>query len=349
MQMSSTSIRLTQTVETGGCAAKLGPLLLHAILGQVSFYEDSRLITGFENFSDVGIYSLDDRFAIVQTVDFFPPMVDDPFDFGEISAANALSDLYASGATPLTAMNIVCFPDMLLDSEIMISVLKGAASKLREAKTVLVGGHTISDATLKFGLSLTGIIKLDEIRSNSMAKVGDLLVLTKPLGTGLINTAVKKGETIADEYLYQVLASMKKLNNKASGILQDYNVKCCTDISGFGLIGHAYEIAKSSRVCLSIQYEKLLTFSGFSELQLRGVKCSGTARNKEYYKDRITVQNSYANDDVLFDPQTSGGLLFSVAPDMCQALVKDLIASGYDKTKIIGEITPLIEKHILVK
>ena len=250
--MSSETIRLTQTVKGAGCAAKLAPGILDKALCGLDLPVDPNLLVGLERADDAAVYRVSDDLALVQTVDFFPPMVDDPFSFGQIAAANALSDVYAMGGVPKTAMNIVAFPAKTMDISILRTIIEGGLSKMREAGVVLVGGHTVEDSELKYGLAVTGYIHPDRILTKKSLQCGDRLVLTKPLGTGIIATAIKAG--LADQGLTdRVTLAMATLNREAALTMDDFPVHACTDITGFGFLGHLAEMVVDSGqgVCIN--------------------------------------------------------------------------------------------------
>ena len=243
--MSNKTIRLTQTVKGAGCAAKIAPGILDKALCGLDLPVDPNLLVGLERADDAAVYRVSDDLALVQTVDFFPPMVDDPFSFGQIAAANALSDVYAMGGVPKTAMNIVAFPAKTMDISILRTIIEGGLSKMREAGVVLVGGHTVEDSELKFGLAVTGYIHPDRILTKKNLQCGDRLILTKPLGTGIVATAIKAG--LADQGLTaRVTLAMATLNREAAAVMDDFPVHACTDITGFGFLGHLAEMVVDS-------------------------------------------------------------------------------------------------------
>jgi selenide, water dikinase len=273
---------------------------------------DPRLIVGRETFDDAGIFVLSDDLALVQTVDFFAPIVDDPYLFGQIAAANALSDVYAMGGTPLTALNIVGFPSGQLPLEVLTDILRGGQDKVHEAGAFVVGGHTIIDEELKFGLAVTGRVHPQRILSNANAQIGDRLILTKPLGTGILATAAKRGEigTADSAALY---ASMCKLNASASQAALTVGARAATDVTGFGLLGHALHIANASEVTLVIDAERVPTLRGAREASARGTRTGGAERNAEYLEPLVDWgASALATRALLIDPQTSGGLLVAV-------------------------------------
>ena len=292
-----------------------------------------------ESLDDAGVYKITDELAIIQTVDFFTPIVDDPYLFGQIAAANALSDVYAMGGKPLTAMNIVCFPSKLMDISVLKAVLRGGVDKMHEAGVTLVGGHSIDDTELKYGLSVTGVIHPRRLVTNSGAGIGDKLILTKPLGVGIISTAVKAG-VATEETIAKITRCMATLNNKASELMQEVGVHACTDITGFGFLGHACQMVKNSRVGISISHASLPLFpeaAGFAE---QGFCPAGLHRNREFYSPlaRISGEVPAPVRDILFDPQTSGGLLICLDSGRAERLLKKLQEAGMEEAAIIGEV-----------
>ena len=298
---------------------------------------------------DAGIYKLSDELALVQTVDFFTPIVDDPYDFGQIAVANALSDVYAKGGKPLLAMNIVCFPVDKMDISILRAILLGGLDKLKEADTLLVKGHSVDDPELKYGLAVTGTIHPDNVVLNNTVKVGDQLILTKPLGTGIISTAIKKG--LAEKHtIDRIVKSMTTLNRKASELMMEVGVNACTDITGFGLLGHACEMIEDTRVGMTITAASVPIFveaKGFAEM---GMIPGGLNRNRDYREPMVDISPSVPGylADILFDPQTSGGLLISVSRDKVAGLLKNLHRAGIAEAAIIGEVVAKPKQKIAV-
>jgi selenide,water dikinase len=298
---------------------------------------------------DAGIYKLSDELALVQTVDFFTPIVDDPYDFGQIAVANALSDVYAKGGKPLLAMNIVCFPVDKMDISILRAILLGGLDKLKEADTLLVKGHSVDDPELKYGLAVTGTIHPDNVVLNNTVKVGDQLILTKPLGTGIISTAIKKG--LAEKHtIDKIVKSMTTLNRKASELMVETGVNACTDITGFGLLGHACEMIEDTRVGMTITAASVPIFveaKGFAEM---GMIPGGLNRNRDYREPMVDISPSVPGylADILFDPQTSGGLLISVPRDKAAGLLKNLHRAGIAEAAIIGEVVAKPKQKIAV-
>ncbi|GAI23687.1 unnamed protein product, partial [marine sediment metagenome] len=276
--------------------------------------------------------------AIIQTVDYFTPIVDDPYMFGQIAAANALSDVYAMGGKPLTAMNIVCFPINSLDISVLNDILRGGIDKMGEAKVALVGGHSIDDAELKYGLSVTGIVHPKRMVTNSGVKTGDKLILTKPLGTGIINTAVKAG-VVDEKTVAKVTKCMATLNDKASVLMQEVGVHACTDITGFGFLGHTVQLAQKSRVGINIDIASIPLFPEAGEFAKQGLCPAGLHRNREFYSPCVKIASEVPShtQDILFDPQTSGGLLICLAPRKAELLLNKLRQAGVEEATIVGE------------
>ena len=296
------------------------------------------------------MYKLSEDLAIVQTVDFFTPIVDDPYTFGQIAAANALSDVYAMGGKPITAMNIVCFPSKTLDISILRDILRGGLEKLREAGVVLIGGHSVDDEELKYGLSVTGTIHPGKVVTKSGARAGDKLILTKPLGTGIINTAAKGG-VASEETIANVTRSMSALNRTASEVMQEIGVNACTDITGFGLLGHACEMIQNSEVGLKIRASSVPIFAEAVEFARMGMIPGGTYRNKEFRSRMVKVADGLPDYmlDILFDPQTSGGLFISVSTPKADMLLSGLHKAGVLEAAIVGEVVAQPRETIILE
>lgn len=302
--------------------------------------QDPNLLTGFEHAEDAGVYKISADLAIVQTVDFFTPTVDDPFVFGQIAAANALNDIYAMGAKPLTAMNIVCFPIKTMDISVLRKVLHGGLDKMREAGVLLVGGHSVEDNEIKYGLSVTGIVHPDKVLFNRGARAGDKLVLTKALGTGIISTAIKAGEA-SEKQMENVINSMSALNKKASEMMiAEEDVHACTDITGFGFLGHACEMIEGGDVGLRIDSAAVPVFEGVRDLMETGFVPGGLYRNKNFRLNQVEKKPTCPDwlFDVLFDPQTAGGLFFSLPAGKAQKLVEAMRAAGIADAAVVGEV-----------
>lgn len=309
------------------------------VLSNLPEYPDERLLVGPKTFADAGIYKITDEIATVSTLDFFTPVVNDPYDYGQISAANALSDVYAMGGKPLTAMNILCYPLNLLNKDILIEILKGGADKTHEAGASIVGGHTLQDVEIKYGLSVTGIIHPEKIVTNAGAKVGDVLVLTKPLGTGLIISAIKANKVL-EEHVGLVTKSMTLLNRTASETMIEVGVHACTDITGFGLLGHAYEMAEASKVTLSFSAGCIPVFGGCERYVKMGLIPGVSKLSKKYLKNAIRIDPKVRETlaDIFFDAQTSGGLLVSLPKEKVEVFCTRLKERGVITADVIGEV-----------
>jgi len=303
-----------------------------------------------EHAEDAGVYKLREDLAIVLSLDFFTPIVDDPYTFGQIAAANSLSDIYAMGGNPITAMNIICFPVNTMDISILQDILKGGLNKMREAGVLLVGGHSVEDNELKYGLSVTGTIHPEKVTSNKGAKVGDKLILTKPLGTGIINTAVKRGK--ADEKsIHGSVACMIGLNKTASEVMVDVGVHACTDVTGFGLLGHACEMIEEEDVGMVIYSSKVPILSGTEAYAAMGMIPGGTVRNRDFRISMIErpAETSDERLFILFDAQTSGGLLIAVPRQKARILLERLHQEGIQEAAIIGEVVKQPKGKIVIK
>lgn len=300
---------------------------------------DERLVVGTEGFSDAGVFEVAPDLLMVQSLDFFAPLVDDPYQFGQIAAANSLSDVFAMGGTPVTALNIVCFPDDKLELGVLSEILRGGTDKVHEAGASIVGGHSIRDAEIKYGLSVTGVATRDQLVSNAGAKPGDALVLTKKLGTGFITTAMKKNKC-ADEVAKEALDGMASLNRAAAEAARKSNANASTDITGFGLAIHACEMADASDVTMEIELNKLPVLPGAMDLAKNGFITRANKTNQEFSKTKLKV-DSVANDpllQIIFDPQTSGGLLISVPKESADELVNAVNSEGSSVAQIVGTI-----------
>lgn len=297
------------------------------------------MLVGLESGDDAGVYKLSDEIAIIQTIDFITPIVDDPYIFGQIAAANSLSDVYTMGGKPITAMNIVCFPTKAQDISVLAEILRGGLDKLREAGAALVGGHSIEDPELKYGLSVTGVVHPTNLITKEGAQIGDKLIITKPLGTGIVSTALKGG-IAGEEAVAHITASMTALNKKASELMLEAGAHACTDITGFGLLGHACGMIENSMMGMEITIAAIPVFPevrGFAEM---GLVPGGTHRNKEFRFTMIDHASVIGDDiwNILFDPQTSGGLLVSIASADADKLLENLHRHGIEDAAIIGEV-----------
>jgi selenide,water dikinase len=304
--------------------------------------DDPRVIVGREAFDDAGVFRLTSDLALVQTLDFFAPIVDDPYAFGQVAAANALSDVYAMGGEPLTAMCIVGFPSGKLPLDVLTEIIRGGQERVHAAGASLVGGHTIIDEELKFGLSVTGSVHPDRLLTNAAATPGDRLVLTKPLGTGLVATAVKRGTAIAGAEA-AMIASMITLNRDAARAAVDLGARCATDVTGFGLLGHALRVAKASGVSLTIRPRDVPLLPGAADALAAGVRTGGAERNDAYVADQVAWHRMDGDiRALLVDPQTSGGLLIALAPARADEFLARVSGAA-----IIGSVTGRLE-HLVV-
>ncbi|MFA7108986.1 MAG: selenide, water dikinase SelD [Sphaerochaetaceae bacterium] len=338
------SVKLTSMVKTSGCAAKLPPARLEKILSKLPIVSNDHLIKGFAGNEDALVYDLDDGRCLIETVDFFPPMVDNPRVFGHIAAANALSDSYAMGCNPVLALNIVCMPSCLDDS-VMEEILLGGQEKASECGVVIGGGHTISDPTPKYGLCVTGIGRIEQIWKNQGAKVGDVLVLSKKLGTGIIMTA-SKAEMAEDKSVEEAIKSMETLNKNAFEAAEGLKVHSATDVTGFSLLGHSYEMTGKGDISIVIESEKVPLMYGVRELALFGLIPEGMYHNRDYLKGRISFANKIDQDliDVLYDPQTSGGLLLALSKEDATRYIDKLNGEAW----IVGHVEEKQETQIIV-
>lgn len=333
-------IRLTQYTHGLGCACKLRPQALEEILQSlpVNFHPD--ILVGNDKSDDAAVYRINEKQAIVQTLDFFTPVVDDPYEFGAIAAANALSDIYAMGAVPLFALNIVAFPSNRLPMEVLKQILKGASDKAAEAGIQIIGGHTVDDPEPKFGLAVTGIIHPDKILRNDGARPGDVLILTKPIGTGILATAMKRG-VLDDKQGRNAIEQMMMLNKKAAEIMKDYPVSSCTDITGFGLMGHLHEMTSASGVDAEIFSSDVPLLPGAEEMAAAGIIPGGTVNNLEFAEKFVIWDEkvTYLREVLLCDAQTSGGLLIALPEKYAQDFLHRLAENGITGA-IIGRIKP---------
>nr|WP_294678298.1 selenide, water dikinase SelD [uncultured Blautia sp.] len=345
--MMKKKIQLTKLAPNCGCAAKVGPGTLAGVLGGLPVFCDPDLLVGTDTSDDAAVYRVSEELALIQTLDFFTPVADDPYDFGQIAAANALSDVYAMGGVPKTALNIVAFPKEM-DVEILGEILRGGADKVLEAGAVLAGGHTIQDDTPKYGLSVTGFVDPGKFWKNYGAQTGDKLILTKPLGAGIVNTAIK-ADLASEKARSAVLESMKRLNRDACEIFKKFEIHACTDVTGFGLGGHGTEMAVASDKTIVINTEKLPVLPGVMEYASMGLIPGGAYRNREFAeKTGVRSEAELWREDLVFDPQTSGGLLASVKAGDVPEIMKRLEEAGL-QAGVIGEVTERQEWTLVLK
>jgi selenide,water dikinase len=309
---------------------------------------DPNVLVGFGTLDDAGVYRLNAQTALVQTVDFITPVVDDPFAYGEIAVANALSDVYAMGGVPITALNVVCFPSGT-DPQILNAILRGGLAQCQAAGVAILGGHTVDDPMIKFGLSVTGTVNPNAIWTNSGAKVGDVLILTKPLGIGVITTAIKE-QLASEEAISAALKSMRTLNRAARDAAAEVGPNACTDVTGFGFLGHLYQLLRASGMTAEVYAAQVPLLTGALELARQGIGPGGTERNKNYFGGFVSVASDIeeAVRELLFDPQTSGGLLLSVAGDKAEAMLNAMASQGVPAS-VIGKVTEPSAGYIRVE
>lgn len=341
-------VKLTKLASCAGCGAKVGAGTLAKMLEGFKTHEDPRLIVGYDKSDDASVYVVDSETAIISTTDFFPPIVDDPYLFGQIAAANALSDVYAMGGEPKLALNVLCLPEKM-DKDTVHKILKGGYDKAYEAGAIITGGHTINGAEPIYGLAVTGFVHPEKVLINSNAQPGDALILTKKLGVGILTTA-KKADLVSDEVMDLVYKQMAMLNKTARDIMVKYPVNSCTDVTGFSLMGHSYEMSQGSNCTIHIETDKVPYFEEAYEMAQMGFIPAGAYRNREYVGEHIKVSEdiSLAMTDILFDPQTSGGLLISVPQEYAKDLLEEL-NEVIPEAAVIGYVTELEEKNLMVK
>lgn len=311
--------------------------------------KDPNLLIGFESAEDAGVYKLTEEIALVQTVDFITPMVDDPYHFGQIAAANSLSDVYAMGGRPVTAMNVIGFPVGSLDISVLKTVIRGGLDKIYESGALLVGGHSVDDKEFKYGLSVTGVVRPDQIWSNSGARDGDKVILTKPVGLGVMNTAIK-AKMASDGQIKEAIGIMSRLNNISSEAMREAGgVHACTDVTGFGLIGHLYNICKHSNVTVRLYADNIPVVSGSLDYCQMGLLPAGAHANRRFYQSHLESKSGVPGFllDLFYDPQTSGGLLACIDPDRLDILMDKMSEKGESWCAQIGEVTGPGQKIIL--
>ena len=343
-----TQVKLTKLAGCAGCGAKMGAGTLAKMLEGFKAHSDPRLIVGYDKSDDASVYVLDDDTALIQTTDFFPPIVDDPYLYGRIAATNALSDVYAMGGEPKLALNILCAAEGMADETIR-EILRGGYDAAYEAGAIITGGHTIRGAEPIYGLAVSGFVHPKKVLTNSNAKPGDVLILTKPLGVGIITTGAK-ADMVEKEVMDRIYAQMATLNKSARDIMVQYDVHSCTDVTGFALLGHSYEMAQGSECTIHIQADKVPYHAEALELASMGLVPAGAYRNREYAAAGVRVQGriSRAMEDILYDPQTSGGLLFALPEqeaEGCLAQLKAVIPNA----AVIGYVSEQEDFDIILE
>ena len=334
--MSETEVKLTKLANCAGCGAKVGAGVLSQLLEGIKVHHDPKLIVGFDKSDDASVYKVSDDLALVQTLDFFPPIVDDPYTFGQIAATNSLSDVYAMGGEPKLCLNIMAIPKDL-PRESVHDLLRGGYDKVYEAGALITGGHTILDDEPKYGLSVTGFVHPDKVLTNSGAKPGDVLLFTKPLGIGILSTAAKV-DMASEENMALITKLMTTLNKAARDIMMKYRVHACTDITGFGMLGHLYEMAQGSDTQITLHVDNIDIIPQALELAAMGVLPEGMYRNRTFAEAAVDAGSvELAKQDVLYDPQTSGGLVMAIDPADAEACFAEL-QSAVPSAQWIGEV-----------
>ncbi|NOU17984.1 MAG: selenide, water dikinase SelD [Bacteroidales bacterium] len=342
------SFDLLTTVENGGCSAKIPAAILEKTLLNLVRVKDPNILVDIDTHDDAGVYRINDELALIFTTDFFPPICSDPYEFGEIAAANSLSDVYAMGGEPFLALNIAMFPAAIIPIEAYVQILEGAASMVAKANTIVIGGHTIDDNPPKFGLAVIGRVHPKKVITNAGLRSGDKLILTKPLGTGII-IAGKKLNIASQNAYNEALMWMKTLNKEGATIMQENNVTGATDITGFGLLGHALKMARASKVDIQINANDVPVIQESYQLVDNGCIPCAAFKNLEYIKNSVTFGKcDYNLKMMLTDAQTSGGLLMGVQPNKVNSVLNSLIKSGFSYSKVIGKVIGAGEGNIVL-
>ena len=343
-----TEVKLTKLANCAGCGAKMGAGTLAKMLDGFKAHSDPRLIVGYDKSDDASVYVLDEHTALIQTTDFFPPIVDDPYLYGKIAATNALSDVYAMGGEPKLALNILCAAEGMADETIR-EILRGGYDAAYEAGAIITGGHTIKGAEPIYGLAVSGFVHPQKVLTNSNAKAGDVLILTKPLGVGIITTGAK-AEMVENDMMDRIYAQMATLNKTARDIMIQYDVHSCTDVTGFALLGHSFEMAQGSNCTIHIEVDKVPYHAEALELASMGLIPAGAYRNRDYAQSGVQVKGniSLAMQDILYDPQTSGGLLFALPAVEAEACLTAL-RRDIPNAAIIGYVTEKEDSHIILE
>ena len=343
-----TEVKLTKLANCAGCGAKMGAGTLAAMLDGFQTHSDPRLIVGYDKSDDASVFVLDDSTALIQTTDFFPPIVDDPYLYGRIAAVNALSDVYAMGGEPKLALNILCAAEGMSDDTIR-QILRGGYDAAYEAGAIIAGGHTIRGAEPIYGLAVSGFVHPEKVLTNSSAKPGDALILTKPLGVGILTTAAR-AELVSAAIMDRIYRQMATLNRAARDIMVNHNVHSCTDVTGFGLLGHCYEMAQGSNCTLHIRTQDVPFHEEALEFASMGLIPAGAYRNREYAQQGVKIRGriSLAMEDLFYDPQTSGGLLFALPAEEAEACL-EAMKETVPGAAIIGYVTELEDAHIILE
>ncbi len=344
-----TEAKLTRLASCAGCGAKVGAGTLASLLKDFKTRTDPRLIVGFDKSDDASVYVINDETALIQTVDFFPPIVDDPYLFGQIAAANAISDVYAMGGEPHLALNLLCVTETM-EEEWIREILRGGYDKAYEAGVIISGGHTIHGSEPLYGLAVTGFAKPDQIRKNDAARPGDILILTKRLGIGILTTAAKAGMMTDPAVLDRIYGQMRQLNKNACEVMQHFRVHSCTDVTGFGLMGHSCEMAQGSGCTLHLQADRIPFHPEALEMADMGLVPAGAYRNRDFAEKNVEIRGniSRAMQDILYDPQTSGGLLIAVDERDGEALLRAL-QDVIPEAAMIGYAAEAEEKRLIIE
>jgi len=346
--MAETEVKLTKLAKCAGCGAKVGAGTLSRLLTGFPTHYDPNLIVGFDKSDDAGVYVINEETALVMTTDFFPPIVDDPFLYGQIAATNALSDVYAMGGTPKLALNLLCAQEKM-EKEVIQEILRGGYDKTYEAGVLIAGGHTIQGAEPIYGLAVNGFVHPKKVLKNCGARPGDVLILTKPLGVGILTTAAK-ADLVEESVLKRIYDQMRTLNKAACEIMLRHELHSCTDVTGFGLMGHSYEMAQGSQVTIHLETGNIPIHPEAIEMAKMGMIPAGAYRNREYASEGVLKQAKIelAIEDVLYDPQTSGGLLMAVPKQEAKALLSELCQS-IPVAKQIGYVTEQQDGSIVLE
>lgn len=343
-----TEVKLTKLANCAGCGAKMGAGTLAKMLEGFKSHSDPRLIVGYDKSDDASVFVIDENTALIQTTDFFPPIVDDPYLYGKIAATNALSDIYAMGGEPKLALNIMCAAEGMADSTIR-DILRGGYDAAYDAGAIITGGHTIKGAEPIYGLAVSGFVHPEKVLTNSNAKPGDVLILTKPLGVGIITTGAK-ADMVNEDIMDRIYAQMATLNKAARDIMVQYHVHSCTDVTGFGFMGHSFEMAQGSGCSVHIKVDDIPYHAEAFELAAMGLIPAGAYRNREYAEAGVTCRREIplAMQDILYDPQTSGGLLFSIPQCEAEACLKQL-QQRIPAAAVVGYVTEKEDFYIILE
>ena len=341
---------LLQFVDSGGCSSKISPKKLEEIIKFLPVPDDPDILVNIETHDDAGVYRINDELALVFTTDFFPPLCSDPYEFGQIAAANSISDIYAMGGDPVLALNLMMFPSDKLPMDAYAAILKGGYDKASEAGVRIIGGHTIDDPVPKYGMAVIGYVHPGKIVTNAGAKPGDLVIITKPVGTGIILAGLKLGIASASEAA-NAMESMKDLNGKATLIMKKYDIRGATDITGYGLSGHLLKMAKASNVSISVDLKRVPLFPGVRRLAETGCIPGASFRNLDYAENDILFDSEpdYDLKMIAFDAQTSGGMVICVPEEISLKLLGDLRSNGLTDSSVIGRVTGKKDKYLVLR